>query len=80
MWTKQELQNLTTMQVIDERFSLNDLKVHCHQNLDPPEELLADLQLIRQEIQVCFDLIKINLNSITAEFMAEINSSVASKK
>ena len=62
-------------------FSLNDLKVHYHyQNLDPTEELLADLQLLRQDIQAQFDLKKIILNSIRAEFMAEISSSVASKK
>ena len=80
MWTKQQLQQLTTMQVFDERFKLNDLKAHNqHQNFVPPE-LLADIQLLRQEIQAHFELIQIILNSITAQFMAEINSSVASKK
>ena len=50
MWTKQELQQLTTMQVIDEMFKLNDLKVeYQHHNLNPPKELLADLQLVRHE-------------------------------
>ena len=46
----------------------------------PCRELLVDIHLIRQEIQAHFDLIKIILNSITAQFMADINSSVASNK
>ena len=42
----------STSKVIDERFRLNDLKAHYqHQNLDPREELLADIQLFRQDIQ-----------------------------
>ena len=69
------------MQAFDESFRLNDLKAHNrHKNFDPPEELLADIQLLRQEIQAHFELIQIILNSITAQFMAQINSSVTSKK
>ena len=39
------------MQVIEKCFKLIDLLAHCqHQNLHPPEEFLADLQLFRQKI------------------------------
>ena len=83
MWTKQEitdyLHTLTTMQVIEKHFRLTHLKAqNIHQNLDLPEELLTDLQLLRQEIQVHFELIATILNSITAQFLADIASSIAS--
>ena len=81
MWTKEEVEPLTAMQVIEKHFRLVDLKAHYQcQDLDPPEELLADLQLFRQEIQTNFELIAIILNSITAQFITHINSSIASKK
>ena len=58
---------------------LFEIKAHYeHKNLDPPDEFLADLQLFNQEIQ--FGLIKIILNSVRAQFMADIASSIASKK
>ena len=81
IWTSGPRKKLTTMQVIQKYFRLVDLKAHYqHQNLDPPGKLLTDLQLFRQEIQTCFELIEIILNSITAQFMADIASSIASKK
>ena len=46
------------------------------QNVDLPAELLADLELLNEEIKTHFGLIKIILNSITAEFMAGINFSM----
>ena len=88
MWTEKEIRNylhtLTTMVVIYEGFRLNDLKAHyLHQNLDPSEDLWADIQLARQKVQAHFDLITIILNSqnsITTQFMADINLSVAPSK
>ena len=48
MWTKQQVLQLTMAEVIAERFRLNDLKANYqHQNVDPPDELLADIQLFR---------------------------------
>ena len=44
MWTKEEVQQLTTMQVIEKHFRLVDLKAHYqHQNLECPEDFLPDL-------------------------------------
>ena len=81
MWTKEGVQQLTTKQVIEKHMRLFEIKEHYQcQNLDPPEELLADLQLFRQKIQTHFELIEIILNSVTAQFMADIASSIASKK
>ena len=46
MWTKKEVKQLTTKQVIEKCMRLFEIKEHYqHQNLDPPQELLADLQL-----------------------------------
>ena len=81
MWTKEEVQELITENVIEKHLQLFEIKAHYkHQNLDPPGELLTDLQLFNQEIQTHFGLIKIILHSITAKFMADIASSIASKK
>ena len=81
MWTKEQVRELTTENTIEECLGLFQIKVHCErQNLDPPDELLADLQLFNEEIETHFRLIKIILNCITAKFMADIASSIASKK
>ena len=67
--------------LIVKRFRLLNLKSNYQfQNVDPPEELLADSELLKDEIQAHFEQIQIILNSIAAEFMADINSSVASNK
>ena len=56
-------------------FGIIQIKEHYErQNLDPPAEVLADLQLFNEEIQTRFGLIKIILNCIKAEFMAHIAS------
>ena len=63
--------------VIEEPLALFQIKQHYErQNVDPPAELLADLELLNEEIKTQFGLIKIILHSITAEFMAGINSSM----
>ena len=81
MWNKQQLLQLTMKEVIAERFKLDSLRSnYLLQIVDSPEELLADIQLLKDEIQAHFELIQIILSSITAQFMAEINSSVASNK
>ena len=74
------LHTLTTMQVIEKGSRLSDIKAlfQCH-NIDPPYELLADIQLIKMEILARFELIEIILNSITVQFMADITSSIALK-
>ena len=81
MWTKEEVQELTTKEVIEKCLGLFEIKAHYeHQILDPPDELLADLQLFKQEIQTHFEFIENILNSITAQFMVNIASSIASRK
>ena len=63
--------------VIGEYLALFQIKQHYkRQNVDPPAELLADLELLNEEIKTRFGLIKIILNCITAEFMARIASSM----
>ena len=75
MWTQEQLRDLTTQKVIEECLALFQIKQHYdRQSLDPPAELLADLELFDEEIKTQFGLIKIILNCITAEFMACINS------
>ena len=77
MWTQEQLRDLTTEKVIEECLALFQITQHYErQNVDPPAELLADLELLNEEIKTRFGLIKIILNSITAEFMAGINSSM----
>ena len=50
-WTKEEVQELTTEKVIEKCLGLFEIKVHYKcQNLDPPDELLADIQVFNQEI------------------------------
>ena len=52
------LQNLTTMQVIEKHSRLFDLRAQYRcQNLDPPDELLADIDLLGQVILAHFELI-----------------------
>ena len=46
----------------------------------PSRRTFSRFQLCRQEIQTHFELKEIILNSITAQFMADIASSIASKK
>ena len=76
MWTQEQLRDLPTEKVIEACLILFQIKHYERQNVDPPAELLADLQLLNEEIKTQFGLIKIILNSITAEFMAGINSSM----
>ena len=76
MWTKQQLLQLITAEVIAERLRLHNLKTN-YQNVDPTEEILADIELLKEEIQAHFEQIQIILNSIRAEFVAEINSVVS---
>ena len=77
MWTQEQLRDLTTEKVIEEHLALFQIKQHYErQNVDPPAELLADLELFTEEIKTQFGLTKIILNCITAEFMAHIASSM----
>ena len=76
MWTQAQLRDLTTEKVIEECLPLFQIKQHYEkQNVDPPAELLADLELLN-EIKTQFGLITIILNCTTAEFMAHIASSM----
>ena len=77
MWTQQQLRDLTTEKVVEEHLALFQIKEHYErQNVNPPAELLADLEHFYDEIKARFELIKIILNCITAEFMACIASSM----
>ena len=77
MWTQKQLRDLTTEKVIKEHLALFQIRQHYErQNVDLPAELLADLELLNEEIKTHFGLFKIILNSITAEFMAGNNSSM----
>ena len=52
MWTQEQLRDLTTEKVIEERLALFQIKQHYErQNVDPPAELLADLELLNEEIK-----------------------------
>ena len=67
MWTQEQLRDLTMKKVIEEHLALFQIKQHYErQNVDPPAELLADLELLNEEIKTRFGLIKIILNCITA--------------
>ena len=71
MWTQEQLRDLTMEKVIEESLALFQIKQHYErQNVDPPAELSADLELFNEEIKTQFGLIKVILNCITAEFMA----------
>ena len=77
MCTQEQLRDLTTEKVIEECLALFQIKQHYEwQNVNPPAELLADLEFLDEEIKTRFGPIKIILSSITAEFMAGINSSM----
>ena len=77
MWTQEQLRELTTEKVIEEHLALFQIKQHNEsQNVEPPAELLADLELFNEEIKTQFGLTKIVLNCITAEFMVHISSSM----
>ena len=46
IWTQEQLRDFTTQKVIYEHFTLFQIKQHYdRQNLEPPAELLADLEL-----------------------------------
>ena len=50
MWTKDQVRELATEKTIEEHLGLFQIKAHYErQNLDPPEELLADLQLFNED-------------------------------
>ena len=67
MWIQEQLRDLTTEKVIEECWALFQIKQHYErQNVDPPAELLVDLELLNEEIKTQFGLIKIILNFITA--------------
>ena len=52
MWTQEQLRDLTTQKVIEECLVLFQIKQHYdRQNLDPPAELLAYLELFNDEIK-----------------------------
>ena len=52
MWTQEQLRDLTTEKVIEECLALFQIKQHYErQNVDPPAELLADLELFNEEIK-----------------------------
>ena len=52
MWTQQQLRDLTTEKVIEEHLALFQIKEHYErQNVNPPAELLADLELFNDEIK-----------------------------
>ena len=52
MWTQEQLRDLTTQKVIEECLALFQIKQHYdRQNLDPPAELLANLELFNEEIK-----------------------------
>ena len=52
MWTQQQLRDLTTEKVIEECLALFQIKEHCErQNVNPPAELSADLELFNGEIK-----------------------------
>ena len=52
MWTKQ-LSQLTMAEVIGERYRLHNLRYYNYtlEHIDPPEELLADIEQCKDEIQ-----------------------------
>ena len=52
MWTQEQLRDLTTQKVIEECLALFQIKQHYdRQNLDPPAELLADLELFNDKVK-----------------------------
>ena len=52
MWSQEQLRDLTTQKVIEEHLALFQIKQHYdRQNLDPPAELLANLELFNDEIK-----------------------------
>ena len=68
---------MTKEKISEERLALLQIKQHYErQNVHTPAELLADLELLNEEIKTRFGLIKIILNCITAEFMDHIASSM----
>ena len=59
MWTQEQLIDLTIEKVMEEHLALFQIKQHYDgQNLDPPAELLADLELFNEEIKTNLDLTK----------------------
>ena len=51
MWTQEQISDLTNEKFIEKHFGLFQIKEHYkRQNLDPPAEGLADLQLFNEEI------------------------------
>ena len=51
MWTQEQISDLTNEKFIEKHFGLFQIKEHYkRQNLDPPAESLADLQLFNEEI------------------------------
>ena len=66
MWTQQQVRDLTTEKVIEEHLALFQIKEQYErQNVNPPAELFADLELFNDETKAQFELIKIILNCIT---------------
>ena len=52
MWTQEQLRDLTMEKVIEECLALFQIEQHYErQNVDHPAELLADLELLNEEIK-----------------------------
>ena len=66
MWTQEQVKDLTTEKVIEEHLGLFQIKEHYEKQ---------NLYLFKEKIETWFGLIKIILNCITAESMANIASS-----
>ena len=59
MWTQEQLRDLTMEKAIEGHLALFQIKQHYErQNVDPPAELLADPELLDEEIKTRFRLIK----------------------
>ena len=59
MWTQEQLRDLTTEEVIEEHLALFQIKQdYERQMVDPPAELLADLELLNEKLRPDLDLPK----------------------
>ena len=59
IWTQEQVRDLTTEKLIEEHLGLFQIKQHYErQNLDPPAEFLADLELLMKKLRTDLDLSK----------------------
>ena len=57
IWNQAQFRDLTTEKVTEEHLALFQIKQHYErQNLDPPTELLVDLELLIRKIKTQFGL------------------------